>query len=283
MTTQMAFRSVAGKEQVLSYYDLLLEHMTMPYEKLDINTRYGNTFALAVGKADAPPLVLLHGSSMNAAMWINDMQAYARSFRVYALDLPGEPGRSDERQLPFDTLDYVQWLADVFHHLQMDKAALVGASLGAWLAAKFAAHHQDKVSKLVLLCPAGVGSQNQEFKEIALALLSKGEGGVKELFRTINGDDTMPEIILNYQMLIGAHFNTRQEEIPLFSDEELMSLSMPSLLFVGEKDILLRSAETAQRYGSLVKQAQIVMLPEKGHSLTGLVDEIQEFLEKKHL
>jgi pimeloyl-ACP methyl ester carboxylesterase len=68
----------------------------VPYEKISLETSYGSAFAIACGEKSLPPLFLLHGSSSNSAMWISDAAEYAKHFRVYALDLPGEPGRSAE-------------------------------------------------------------------------------------------------------------------------------------------------------------------------------------------
>lgn len=273
-----AFKSPEGKQAVTDYYHLLLKEIDVPYEELNISTRYGETFLLAAGDPTNPPLILLHGSSMNSAMWIKDMEKMSEHYRVYAPDLPGEPGRSSEEQLPFDRMDDVDWLRDVLAVLQIDQVSLVGLSLGGWLAAKFSIHHSQQVNKLVLLCPAGIGGQNHEFKDIAMSLLMKGEAGVDELFRMINGEKDMPDIMLNYQKLIGAVFNTRQEQIPLFSDEELSRLTMPSLLIVGEKDIMLNSLESAKRYKAYVPKGKVEVLPEAGHSLVGLAEEITDFL-----
>lgn len=267
----------------MSYYDMLLEHAQFPCERIYVNTRFGDTFAIAAGATSAPTLILLHGSSMNSAMWIQDMQKFSSSFRVIAPDLPGEPGRSVEAQLSFETSAYCDWLADVFDGLSIQRAALMGISLGAWLAIKFAIKNPDRASKLVLLCPAGVGSQNVEFKDIALSLLSKGEAGVDELYVRINGGNPIPEIMLNYQKLIALGFNSRKEPIPMFSDCELKLLTMPSLLFFGKKDILLNAKEATERYGRLVSNSKVTMLPEKGHSLVGLANEAMSFLTGRNV
>lgn len=275
-----AFRTQEGKQAVIEYYNMLLSKIAIPYKELNLSTRYGNTFLLAAGDEAKEPLILLHGSSMNSAMWIKDMEEMSKHYRVYAVDLPGEPGRSSEEQLPFDTMDYVIWLNDVLKVLNINSVNLVGISLGAWLSAKFSINYPQKVKKLVLLCPAGIGGQNHEFKNIAMSLLPKGEEGVNELFCMINGEKPIPEIMLNYQKLIASVFNVRQETVPIFSDEELGHLIMPSLLMVGEKDIMLNSLETAERYKKQVLNSDIVVLPEAGHSLVGLSKEIIDFLIK---
>ena len=276
-----AFQSNELKEAVLRHYASLLERFTVPYEELMLKTRYGDTYVLAAGDKEKPPVILLHGSSMNAAMWISDMNAMSDRYRVYAPDMPGEPGKSDEEQWPFDTPDYAEWLLDVLDGLSIQSAVIAGASLGAWLATKFAIIHPERASKLVLLCPAGIGSQNHAFKDIALSLLAKGEEGVTELFTVINGGAPVQEAVMNYQKLIAAAFRSRQEPIPSFTDEELKRLTMPCIVFVGEKDIMLRSDETAARVSALMPQAEVVVLPDRGHSLSGLGDEIMAFLDRQ--
>jgi pimeloyl-ACP methyl ester carboxylesterase len=271
-----AFKTQQGRDEVLKYYDMLMEKLTIPYEKLNINTRHGNTFLIAAGDVSAPPMVLLHGSSMNSIMWVSDILKYYKKYRVYALDIPGEAGRSDERQLSFTTSDFDDWLYDVFKELSITKAVVIGASLGGWLAAKFAIRYPEKIDKLVLLCPAGIGTQNKKIIFVALFYMLLGEKGMRKLFKVINGNVDMPEVMLKFQMLIGKNFNIRKEHIPIFSDDEIRRLTMPVFLFVGAKDIMLHSIETADRMKNLVPKAKINILPEGGHSIINLTDEILE-------
>lgn len=276
-----AFKTAEGKQAVIAQYKAMIKEAGVSHEEMYVNTGYGETFLLATGDKDKAPVILLHGSSMNSLMWAKDMERLRKDYRVYAPDLPGEPGRSDEEQLPLDTMDYANWLGEVLDALGIDTVSLVGISLGGWLAAKFAIAHPSRVSKLVLLCPAGIGGQNEAFKDIALSLLSQGEAGADELLRRINGGNTLPERMLGYQKLIASVFNGRQEPIPMFTDEELRRLTMPCLLMVGAKDIMLHSAQTAQRMEAQVPGAKIVLLPEAGHSLTGKAEDIALFLKEQ--
>lgn len=281
MKINRAFKSQQGRDEVLKYYDMLLEKLTIPYERLNISTRHGNTFLIVAGDISAPPIVLLHGSSMNSSMWISDILKYYQKYRVYAIDLPGEAGRSDERQLPFTTSDLDDWLYDVFNELSINNAVVIGASLGAWLAAKFAIRYPEKIDKLVLLCPAGIGKQNKSFIFAALFHILLGEKGIRRLFKKINGNVDMPEVMLNYQRLITQNFNSRREPIPIFNDDEIRRLTMPVFLFVGAKDIMLHSIETADRMKKLVPKAIVNVLPEAGHSLINLSDTILEQLSRQ--
>lgn len=280
MRNTFAFKTTEGMDAVYKAYDAFLGNMRIPHEEINIDTRFGKAFVIAAGKKDAPVLVLLHGSGINSVMWIRDMESYSEHYRVYAVDLQGEPGKSNEKQLPFEGSDFDNWLYDVFVGLSIEKAGIVGISLGAWLALKFAIAHPQMVDKLILLCPAGVGPQKTSFAYVSLFYMLLGEKGVDHLYCKVNGGKPIPKIMLDYQKLIGRNFNFRREQVPLFSNAELSQLTMPSILFVGRKDVMFHSLKTAQRYKSLVPNAKVTVLQEAGHTLIGLVDDILSFLQQ---
>lgn len=278
MTTIKAFRSEEGKNKVLSMYDEFMKKLDTPYERVVVNTQFGETSAIVAGKEDAPIMVLLHGSSMNSAMWLGDIPVFTSRYRIIAPDIPGEPGRSDERQLPFHGSNMADWLNEVLVAFRITtRVFITGTSLGGWLAAKFAITYPDKVNKLALICPAGIGRQNDAFGEIAIKHFAKGEKGVADLLKEINGGQEINERLLEYQMSIFLHFNARQETIPIFSDEELLRLKMPAIVFLGKKDIMLLSSETEERIKKILPHIQVVMYENLGHSLTGLASNILDF------
>ena len=130
---------------------------------------------------------------------------------------PGEPGKSDERQLSFESDDYAYWLSAVFSLLKI-RQGFSGRKFFRWLDRSEVFHSLSGcVEKAVLLAPAGIGSQNPEFAVRAMQLLPKGDTGVTELFTEINGGTAIPKDQLEYQKLITSVFNARQEIIPLFA------------------------------------------------------------------
>lgn len=281
METKLAFKSQEGKTEVLKSYDSLLENWIIPNEKLYVNTRYGSTFIMASGEKTSPPLILLHGSAMNSVMWMSDARAYSHNYRVYAVDIPGEPGRSDEKQMPFSGSDFAEWLSDVYTALSIERASLIGISLGAWLSTKFSVHYPEKVDKLVLLCPAGIGNQKTSFILNVMVHMIFGEKGMESMYKKVNGDQPIPDEMLKYQKLIGKNYNYRREVIPLFSDNELKQLTMPIVLFVGERDVIFHSEMTAKRLGGILPHANINIIKGAGHVLINLTDKITEFLTSK--
>lgn len=94
MTNTFAFKTIEGRNAVYKVYDTFLDSMRIPYEQVNVDTRFGKAFVIATGKKDAPILILLHGSGINSVMWLEDMEKYSKYYRVYAVDLQGEPAKA---------------------------------------------------------------------------------------------------------------------------------------------------------------------------------------------
>src|SRR5262247_945497 len=105
----------------MDQYDALLARWPVPCATLDISSRYGATFVVASGSESAAPLVLIHGAGSNSAMWAGDVGEYSRHYRVYAVDLLGEPGKSAPARPSWDSPAYAEWLGDVLDALKVEK------------------------------------------------------------------------------------------------------------------------------------------------------------------
>ena len=243
-----AFKSPEGMAALHQYAEGLLAHWMEPREMTFVETRYGRAHVIACGPIGGPAVVLLHGSAMSSLMWMGDAPVFARTHRVYAVDLPGEPGMSDERRLPFAGAEYAYWLHDVFAALGLSKASIVGISLGAWLAVKFAAQYPEMVDQLALLSPAGIGTQKVSFLLSGALFSLLGDGMRRRLVPKVNGPQELPEVVLQYQRLIDEHFNYRRELLPLFHSDELKRLVMPVLAYAGGKDAMFHTGHTAKRW-----------------------------------
>lgn len=278
MKTTMVFKSEECKRKVLKYYDALLARWPVPYEEQWITTKYGYTYAIAGGNTQSPPLILLHGTNSNSTMWLGDIAKYSRHFRTYALDIPGEPGKSGDIQYPLDAPAYSEWMEEVLKELGLKEAYLIGLSLGGWLSVKFAVSHPESVKKLVLLCPSGIGRVKTSFLIRTIPLIMLGDKGIDCMTRIICGSHEVPQEVLEYTRILSKSFNLRKEPVPIFSDEELRRLKMPVMALAGDRDALLHSEETISRIKQLLPHAQANLLAGASHALIGMADLVLPFL-----
>jgi pimeloyl-ACP methyl ester carboxylesterase len=258
-------------------YRALLGQWPVASEQLTVPTRLGETFLVASGQAEASPLMLLHGSSATSAMWLGEVVSYAQSHRVYAVDIPGEPGLSAPTRPPLASSAYADWLGDVLDALGIARVRLVGISLGGWLAADFSTRQPGRVERLALLSPSGFGRQKVGIALLTVFLLPLGRYGRELSMRLVLGTNP-PPAIAEFVLLIHKDFRARRESVPVLSDEALTSLTMPVLAIVGGRDALLDSAGTQRRLSRHALDATVILIPEAGHLLPSQADRIARFM-----
>jgi pimeloyl-ACP methyl ester carboxylesterase len=99
---------------------------------------------------EGPPVICIHGLTANAFCFQALADELAPDHRVIAYDLRGR-GDSDKPEEGYSVPIHAEDLAELIEELELERPVLIGHSLGAFIALYFAAHHPDKLSKLVLL------------------------------------------------------------------------------------------------------------------------------------
>jgi len=278
MKTESIYKSPDGKRQIMALYEAVLRRWPVPYETISLPTRHGETFVIASGESSAPPLVLIYGAASNAVAWVGDVAEYSQHFRTYAVDLPGEPGKSTENRPAWNGPGFAEWLEDVLDGLKVQKTALLGISQGGWTAVRFATIRPERVTRLVLLAPAGVMPTRKSFILKAIILPMAGRRGEERFKRLIFGGQLIHPEAVKFMDVIMAHFKAHMGKEYLFSDEELKRLNMPTLLIGGAEDALIPMESVIPRMQKLVPQLQAVLIPGMGHALINLAGQIIPFL-----
>ena len=116
------------------------------------------------------PVILLHGLADDIGVWESVIPALAAKHRVVALDQIGF-GRSDKPLLSYRVTTFVDFLDGFLNELKIDRASVVGNSLGGWVAADFALAHPDRVDRLVLCDAAGYAAVVKNMNPRALSAL----------------------------------------------------------------------------------------------------------------
>ena len=117
-------------------------------------------------KGTGPAVVLIHGGQLDCRMWDGQFAAFSRDFRVIRYDVRGYGGSFQPDMLYSDAED----LAGLLDYLKVDKAHIVGLSLGGRIAIDFAVAHPARVASLTLAGPGLSGYEPPDGAETDLRM-----------------------------------------------------------------------------------------------------------------
>lgn len=261
------FKTPEGQARYFAAYEATLALWPVPVEPFDLPTRFGSTHVNACGPEGAPALLLLPGAAVSSTMWYPNIAAWSSSYRVYALDIIGEMGKSVSTHPTMQTLDFAAWLDDVFAGLRLDQAHPVGLSLGGYIALKLALALPHRVQKLVLVAPAGLLPVHQTYslRMLASILLPMPLDYRQRLFFGTPSPYAGPVI---RQLMTPSDFRYSIFTPPIFTDEELQQLKPPVILLLGDQEIVYPYKALAGRATRLLPWTRAEIIPGAGHALT---------------
>jgi pimeloyl-ACP methyl ester carboxylesterase len=230
---------------------------------------------------DGAPLILVHGGGMWLYSFRHNIGELSRSFRVYALDMPGYGytvplGRPVEVGL--DTM--ADTLLEFMDALRIPRAVIVGHSWGGGWALRFTSLHPGRVSGLVLIDSSGLDVRDVlewEFLKIPLAgplllrLLSL-PAVASRLGRSYHRPDAAtPEMALEVYLPLKLAHN-RRAQIQLsrnqdwkITEQALARITHPVLLIWGDHDRYL-DVSLLSRFQSHLPHARACVIEACGHS-----------------
>jgi pimeloyl-ACP methyl ester carboxylesterase len=220
-----------------------------------------------------PVVVLVHGlGSGKAEDWRYAVAPLSQKYRVLALDQIGF-GHSDKPLLDYSIQTYVDFLNEFLHQLKVEKASLVGESLGGWISAMYVLEasggHFVPVEKLVLVDAAGL-KQDKPIPDLNPSTLAS----VRKLMEAVFYDtswlsDEVVRRIFADKLAKNDGYTVRS----LLSnpglgaerlDGKLTDIHVPTLVVWGKQDALL-PIESGQRYAAGIAGAKMVSFDNCGH------------------
>ena len=267
------FKTPEAEEGYQRYYEDTLSLWPVPYESTCVNTPWGETHVMCSGPKEAPVLVLLHGMSFSSTMWYRNVEDWSQSHRVVAIDIIGTPGKSIAVRTLRNSADCTGWLNDVFDKLHIKRTYVVAHSFGAWLSLAYAMKHPERIEKIVLLSPAAtflpVVKQFYLRLMLTIALPFRpvfesfaGWLGGKHSKRVASGE------LMKQAMFGMRHFQMQMKVIPsVFTDRELKQVDMPTLLLVGDREVIYNPKAALARANALVPNIRGRLVEDAGHAL----------------
>lgn len=270
MSSQLAsFKSSKGEAEYLSAYDSSLKLWPLPFEEIDIATRFGTTHVVASGSKGSPSLLVLHATGASSTMWFPNIGALSRACRVYAVDVIGEPGKSRQSRLLRNREDCANWLDYVMQGLGLVRTDIAGSSYGGWHALNFSLFFPDKIKKIVALAPDASILPLSWPVLLLLRLLPYLPIKPNPLKRFFRKDFCLSESFAR-QFSIGVkHFRYADPKVSIFpsvfSEAELSRINIPTLFIVGENEVIYDPLAAIEKVNQFMPDVETRLVPNAGH------------------
>jgi abhydrolase domain-containing protein 6 len=219
------------------------------------------------------PMVLINGLAEQAESWFRNLSYWRRYFDVYtpnllAYDGPGLHQRIDSG-LPI-SVDYLVEQLHLYltHFVQTPPYHLVAASLGGKIAVEYAVRYPDEVSRLVLLCPSGMGDE-ERLPIVEGVRRNDLEALVHSVFYAPRKIDS--RLLVYYKKQFASRrwrtglLRTIRGTMDHVVRDRLALVRQPTLLVSGAKDRIVDPA-TAATAATLLPQGHYLSIPKCGHA-----------------
>ena len=221
-----------------------------------------------------PVVVLLHGLGGNSSNWAFNFAALSAKYRVIAPDQIGF-GRSDKPLINYRVGTYVDFLDKFREGLGVERASLVGNSMGGWIAALYAIKYPKRVERIVLADAAGFAPP----KDYDLSALSGLNPSTREQAKYLAGlvffnplfkTDAAADATLAARISAGDGYTIQSLVESIYRNEDMLdgklsSVKQPVLISWGRDDGLLPLAREGEKYRKELPSAQFIVFDNCGH------------------
>jgi pimeloyl-ACP methyl ester carboxylesterase len=264
-----SFTSPEGEHEYIAAYDAVLKRWPVPSEELDIPTRFGTTHLIASGLPSSPPLLLLHATGTSSSMWFPNIGPLSSAFRVFAVDIMGEPGKSRQVRLLKNREDCATWLCDLIQNLGITRPDIAGLSYGGWHTLNFSFSHPDKVNRIAVLAPAG-SILPYSWPVLALLRILPYMPVKPNPLNRFFAKGICPDELFARQFALGVnHFRYADPRKSIFtnvfSDSELRSIHTPTLFLAGENEVIYDPGAAIDRVKKIMPEVTTALIPGAGH------------------
>jgi 3-oxoadipate enol-lactonase len=222
--------------------------------------------------ADAPVVVLSGSLGTTHAMWDPQVPALAEHFRVVRYDTRGH-GASLAPQGPYSIDDLADDLLALLDRLEVEKAHVVGLSLGGMTGMRLAARNPERVDRLVVLCTSALLGPAQGWLDRAATVRAKGTGAVAEpvvdRWYTAAYARSHPEVVAAAEAMVAdqspeGYASCCEAIAAMDLTADLPDITAPTLAIAGADDPAT-PPEHLERIAASVKDGRLLVVPHAAH------------------
>ena len=220
-----------------------------------------------------PTVILLHGLGGSNQAWLANIGPLAEHFHVVVPDQIGF-GKSDKPLVNYRIRTYVDFLDEFCKQLKIERASLVGNSMGGWIAAAYTAAFPDRIDKLILVDAAGYRPAKDVDTRTFYALNPTTREGMKDLsakvfYNKVFLTDAAIDRAMTARLSAGDGYtiNSLIESIIRgedFLDDTVKTIKRPTLIVWGRQDGLMPLAE-GEHFKRDIAGSQMIVFDECGH------------------
>ena len=221
-----------------------------------------------------PTVILLHGLGGSAGTWHFNIPALAEKYHVVVPDQIGF-GKSDKPLVNYRIRTYVDFLDQFCKQLKIERATLVGSSMGGWIAVTFAAAFPERVDKLVLADAAGYMPPKDLDVRTFYGLNPTTRDGMKVLMakvfysKAFQADAAIDQAIAA-RLAAGDGFTIKSITESIIRGEDFIdglikTIKTPTLIVWGREDGLTPVAD-AERFNKDIAGSKLVVFDQCGHA-----------------
>jgi pimeloyl-ACP methyl ester carboxylesterase len=231
------------------------------------------------GPRDAPAVILIHGFGSSLQTWDAWAQGLSRDLRVIRFDLPGNGLSPPDPAADYTDARSLQLILALMDTLGLQRASLVGHSIGGRIAWTFAAKYPERTERLVLVAPDGFASPGFEYGKAPQVPAVMGLMRYvmpRPLLRMnlapayANTNFLTDALVERYDDLLRAP-GARQAVLDRMGQTVLVdprpllaNIRSPTLLVWGQQDAMIPIANAAD-YTKALSNARLVTIPGSGH------------------